>query len=97
MIKLYMFIYNDEVGTASQITKILDNMPSVITWRYDMPHIIYVTSYYDAHVLSSQFESKFKANGRFMFIEVTANAQGRMLNDTWFLINNKYNCEPTGK
>ena len=65
-------------------------MSHVYTWRYDMPNAFYIISDYSAGELAKQFESINGTEGRFIFLEHSANSQGRLLPDSWFLLNNKY-------
>jgi len=85
----YLFLYNDEVGTREKITQVLDRMSRVITWRYDMPHCYYVISESTAEELHQQFQLINGNLGRYLFIEASANRQGWMLKDTWYLLTNK--------
>lgn len=89
MKKLYLFIYNDEVGTRQAIKAIINEMSTVITWRFDIPHSFYIVSNNSAKELYEEFAVANGQKGRFMFIECTENRQGLMLKDTWFFLNKK--------
>ena len=90
MKKSYLFVYNDTVGTRDQVKNVIDKMSYVITWRYDMPNVFYIISEYLAGDLAQQFESFNGTKGQFVFQEYTANAQGRLTGETWFLLYNKF-------
>lgn len=87
MRKSYLFVYNDAVGTREQIIKILDQMITVFTWRYDMPNCFYVISEYSADSMASEFERIRGGLGRFVFLEYTGNSQGRITAESWHLLN----------
>ncbi|MEW8050750.1 MAG: hypothetical protein AB2809_10265 [Candidatus Thiodiazotropha sp.] len=91
MKKAYILIYNDIVGTRAQVKEYVDSMSEVWTWRYDMPHVFYIISTYSAEKLTDAFRKKTGDKGRFMFSEVNDNYQGLMLEETWYLLNNKHN------
>lgn len=85
----YLFLYDDSVGSREQLKVVLNSMPQVTTWRFDLPHCFYVISPYSADDLYNAFVQKNGAKGRFMFIEASANRQGLMLPDTWYLLTHK--------
>ncbi len=90
MLKSYLFIYNDVVGTRDQIKEHLNIMSTITTWRYDMSNMFYITSEYSADQIAKQFESIAGTKGLFIFIEYNPNSQGRLLPESWFLLQNKY-------
>lgn len=87
--KSYLFIYNDTVGTREMVQAVFDGMPIVSTWRYDMPNVFYIVSSSTAQELFEEFERKLPNQGRFIFAEYNGNAQGRLTEETWYLLNNK--------
>lgn len=90
MRKSYLFVYNDEVGTREKIKSILDQMSSVITWRFDMPNVFYIISERSVDEIAKEFETIAGTNGLFIFLEYNGNAQGRLTGESWYLLNNKY-------
>ena len=90
MKKSYIFVYNDTVGTREEVKNVLDKMPHVKTWRYDMPNVFYIVSDASAQQIAKQFESIAGTKGRFLFLEHTENSQGRLTQKSWFLLNNKH-------
>ena len=89
MSKAYLFLYDDAVGSREQLRGVLDSMLQVTNWRFDLPHCFYVVSPYSAEDLYNAFVKKNGTKGRFMFIEASANRQGLMLPDTWYLLTHK--------
>jgi hypothetical protein len=89
MKKLYLLIYNDDVGTRLEIKAIINSMTTVISWRFDIPHSFYITSNNSAKEIHEEFIAANGKKGRFMFVECTDNRQGLMLKDTWYFLNNK--------
>lgn len=89
MSRAYLFIYDGNVGTRDEIKAVLSAMSLVTHWRYDIPNCFYVVSEGSAQDLYDQFVQSNGTKGRFMFIEASANRQGQMLPDTWYLLSNK--------
>lgn len=89
MIKSYLFIYDDLVGSREEIKSVLNQMDTVATWRFDMPHCFYIISEGAASDLHAEFVSMNGTKGKFLFIEASDNRQGQMLKDTWYLLRNK--------
>ena len=86
----YLLVYSDNVGTRDQVRDVLDSMPSVTTWRYDIPHSFYVISEYSAEVLSDEFVTRKGSEGRFMFARLADDRYGMMLPETWYLLGHKH-------
>ena len=94
----YIFVYSDGVGTREEVKAVLNKIPEIITWRYDMPNTFYVISESPAHVISEKFHSINGDKGTWIFSEVTDNKQGWLTETTWYLLNHKYHKpEPTPK
>ena len=89
MRKAYLFIYDATVGTRATLKDTFDKMTNVLTWRFDLPNCFYIVSESSAEELYQEFSSIKGTTGRFMFIEASANRQGRMLSDTWHLLRHK--------
>ncbi len=89
MLKAYLLIYDTVAGSREEIKAILNGMARVKTWRFDMPNCFYVISESSAQELYEEFVAANETKGKFMFIEASANRQGQMLPDTWYLLTNK--------
>jgi len=93
MRKSYLLVYTDSVGTREEVKSVVDQMSSIITWRYDMPNVFYLISEASAGELAKKFESINGTQGRFIFLEYNDNSQGRLPGKTWHLLNEKYHEE----
>ncbi len=89
MKKSYLFIHSTLTGTKDEIVSYLNKMSTVVTWRYDMPHVFYVISQNSAEELYQEFFGLAGKKGRYMFMEASDNRQGQMLADTWHLLTHK--------
>lgn len=89
MNRSYLFVYNDLCGPRATITAILDRMPEVLNWRYDIPNCIYVVSRASAQELADSFRRNGGGAGTWLFAEATANKQGWLSQDTWAFLNDK--------
>ena len=87
--KSYLLVFNGATGTQDQVKDVLNEMTSVVTWRYDMPHMFYLVSEESADDLAEEFESIRGTDGRYIFLEYTENSEGRLLDKSWYLLNRK--------
>jgi hypothetical protein len=87
--KAYLFVYNDGVGDRETVKNIINTMPEISRWRYDMPNCFYIISEYSARELSTKFRSITGKKGRFVFVEFAGNDQGFLPEQSWYLITNK--------
>jgi hypothetical protein len=44
MKKIYLLIYSSALGTRDQVKALLDEMPEVISWRYEIPYSFFIIS-----------------------------------------------------
>jgi hypothetical protein len=95
MRKAYLFVYADKFGTREEVTKCVDNISEVITWRYDMPNSFYLISEHTADQLAHAIHD-YTGKTSFIVSEITSNKQGWLSPDTWYLINNKHH-KPEGE
>lgn len=90
MKKSYVLVYTDQIGAQEEVKNVLNNMPSIKKWRYDMPNAFYVVSERSASDIAKQFESHLDyETGRFIILEYTENSQGRLTEKSWSLLNEK--------
>lgn len=87
--KSYLLVFNRSTGTQDEVKDALNKMHSVHTWRYDMPNMFYLVSKESADELVEEFEQVRGTDGLYVFIEYTENCEGRLLDKSWFLLNNK--------
>jgi hypothetical protein len=85
----FLLIYSDSLGTRDQIKAVLNSMPEVIIWRTDLPHCFYIISDDDAGVLARGIRAGRGNKGRFLVSEVSANKQGWLPKESWYLMRYK--------
>jgi len=93
--KAYLLVFSDEFGTREQVKQWLNEMPEIITWRYDMPHSFYVISENTAAEIANPLHDR-SGKGRFLVSEITANKWGWLPQATWYLLDQKEH-KPTPK
>lgn len=86
--KAYLLIYNDAVGTQDQVKAILNKMPEITHWRYEIPHSFYLISELEAQPLAEKIRLATTGKGMLAVFEVTK-AWGWLSPETWYLITNK--------
>jgi hypothetical protein len=84
----YILVYSDILGTREEVTKCMDSISQVLTWRYDMPNSFYIISDNSADEIARAI-NKFTGKTNFLVSEITSNKQGWLSEETWYLINNK--------
>ena len=89
MRKAYLFLYSDSMGGREAVRAWANREPSVIHWRFDMPHLFYIISERSAAELSQSFVNYNGRKGKFLIIEATDNRQGLLLPETWYLLRHK--------
>ena len=91
MRRVYVLMYNDALGTRAEVKTWADNCGMVITWRYDLPHCIYLVSTSSASEISEELRKVAKPGARYLITEVSENRQGLMPAETWYLLRYKKN------
>ncbi len=89
MKKAYIFIYSDATGGRDAVRAWVNDEPTVVHWRYDMPHSYYIISESTAEELYSSFINYNGKKGRFLIVEASDNRQGLLPAETWYLLRNK--------
>lgn len=88
MKKVYLLVYSDNIGDRTSIKTIINSIPEILNWRYDIPNSFYIISEKSAHELVNLIDPKIKSTSkRFLITEVSANRQGYLPKDTWNFIN----------
>lgn len=89
MTRLYLLVYSNLFGDREFVKKILDDLPEVIKWRYDIPNCFYFTSHKSARELMHLFlEHKPSREGRFLITEINKNFEGMLSPKTWDFFDN---------
>ncbi len=91
MKRVYLLIYDNEVGTRKEVRKFLDERPEILHWRFDLPNTFYLISELSAGALYSVFQDFNQEHGSFLISEVGSNTQGWLPKRTWALLNEKIN------
>lgn len=89
---VYLLIYGNKTGDRESIKAVLNSIPEVLHWRFDMPNSFYIKSDNSASELCELFAKALNKNSkRFLIVEITDNKQGYLLKETWNFINDKLN------
>lgn len=89
MKKVYLLVYSDSLGNREQVKGILNNIPQVEKWRFDMPNSFYIISEIGADDLVNLIhEAIMPRTCRFLITELSSsNHQGYLPEDSWTFIN----------
>ena len=89
MNRVYAMMYSDVAGSRDDVKKWANEEPLVVTWRYDLPHCMYLVSSATAKDLSESFRRSAKPKSRFIVTEITENSYGWLPPDTWYFMKHK--------
>lgn len=88
MIKYYLLVYNDSIGSREHVKRVLDSDNRIINWRYDLPNMFYLKSSASADELAKIIDPLTGSNGMFIVAEIkTNNKQGWLPEDTWSFLS----------
>jgi hypothetical protein len=91
MSKIYIFAFDLLFGTISDAKALVESMPYISAWRYDMQQCMYLVSTYDAGSLSG-FIRGARPQGMFIIAEISSDVSktnGWITQDSWYLIQHK--------
>jgi hypothetical protein len=75
-------------ATLDSVRAVVDTMPEIVAWRYDMPNAFYLLSYEGAEQIATSYRARRKDAGMFLVTEINRlNMQGWLANETWHLLN----------
>lgn len=86
--KNYIFIFNNLFGSRLEAIEIIKKIPTIKSWRSDMPNAIYFKSESTAQQLSDSIR-EVKGKGRFLVCELNSNRQGYLTKETWNFFSNE--------
>ena len=77
------------MGTQVQVGELLNKIPEVTLWRYDMPNAFYVISEASAQMIGEKLQALVSGKGRCLITEISPNGFGWLTNESWYIIRNK--------
>ena len=88
--KVYLLIYGSSMGDRAYMKNILNAIPEVVHWRYDIPNCFYIQSESTSQELVDMMAERMGENvKRFLVSEITSNRQGYLSKETWNFIKMK--------
>lgn len=78
----YLMVYGDNLGSREQIKEVLNEMPEVIHWRFDMPNSFYIFSEASAEELLNKIRTIRGGKGRCLIVKMVQ-YYGWLPNKTW--------------
>ena len=80
--KIFLFLFNNEFGTRDHAINIIKQLPTVVSWRSDLPNTIYIKSESSPQQLCDDIRA-IRGVGKFLIAELTNNRQGYLSKETW--------------
>lgn len=66
----YLMVYGDNLGTREQIKSVLNGLPEVAHWRFDMPNSFYIYSDTTAKDLMDKIRTARGSAGRCVMVKM---------------------------
>lgn len=92
--KSYIFIYNNSLGTREEIKCILDSLPEILHWRFELPYTFFLVSEETANGLAKKIQKVLGDNGKFLLSEYSENSQGLLSEKSWRFLESKEPSRP---
>ena len=90
MLKTYILLYNQQVGTRDEVKSILDSMGEVKEWRTELPYSFFILSEDSASSLVKILRERTGSKGRLIIAEIpSGNRQGWLSPATWQFLKPK--------
>ena len=90
MNRAYLFVYGDDLGTREEVKTILEAIPQIVNWRYEMPNSFYLISSETAETLSALIRMESgKDKPTFLVVEILSNRYGWLNPEGWEFIRKK--------
>ena len=78
----YLLVYADSLGSREQVKEVLNGMPEVVHWRFDMPNSFYLYSDSTARELLDKIRAMRGGQGRCVIVKMDQ-YYGWLPNTTW--------------
>lgn len=90
MKRVHLFVHNEPLEKREYIAGLLDQIPEVVTWRYDMRSCFYIVSEATAKDLATAIQAKSgNTLSRFIVVPIESEYWGWATDETWYLFANK--------
>jgi hypothetical protein len=86
----YILVFNNDVGTISQVKDFLESRSEVLTWYYCMTNAIFLRSRYTADSLQKMFREFTHDKGRFIILDCDTDRNGWLPRKAWQFMKNEY-------
>lgn len=87
--KSFVLIFNGGSEERDKLKKVLDEIPEVCSWRYDMVSCIYILSNHSAKTLYDGIKSKYPDIGRHLITEFGSDYWGELTELSWKFLENR--------
>ncbi|MBL0592640.1 hypothetical protein [Aeromonas veronii] len=84
--KSFIFIFNGGADEREKLVKILDQLPEVNTWRYDMLSCIYILSDHTAKEIQEAIKQHYPSIGRHMITSLGNEYWGELTGESWHFL-----------
>ncbi|MDO3383036.1 hypothetical protein [Gilvimarinus algae] len=84
--KSFILIYNGGAEEREKLIKIIDDMPEIYTWRYDMISCIYLLSNHTAQEIYHSLKNRYPSIGRHIITQFGNDYWGELTGESWHFL-----------
>jgi hypothetical protein len=88
--KSYIFVFNGGATEREKLIDVLNVIPEVYTWRYDMGSCFYILSDSTAQKISETILASYPTLGRHVITKLGDEYWGNLTSNSWHMLQN---CE----
>jgi hypothetical protein len=91
--KTYIMLYSASTGSIEEIKEWINSEEAISFWRRDLPNMFYLVSEGSAADLAASFTTFYRGRfperkPRFLIMEASANRQGWLPKESWYVLRN---------
>ena len=84
--KSYIFVYSGSVTEREKIIEVLNDIPEVYTWRYDMASCFYILSNSTARLIAESIKRKHPSIGNHVITKLGDEYWGELTEESWYML-----------
>jgi len=90
MLRTYIFVYGNAMGSREEIKQYLDSIPEIKIWRYELPNCFFIISKEGARFISDEIKKNKHGDESFLITEIhSSNYWGWLTDESWHIIQHQ--------
>ncbi len=87
--KSFIFVFSGGVPEREKLVKVLNQMPAIVTWRYDTEACFYLLSESTAIAIAKEIKRLYPGIGRHVVTQLGNEYWGELTAASWHLLEKK--------